>query len=325
MARAGAGIDAVTIEELPIPAAGAGQALVRLKAAMLNFRDLLGVRGLLHGAKASGYVPLSCAAGEVVAVGDSVMRVKAGDRVSPIFSQGWLTGPTPAMTMLGGPIDGTAREYATFDAHSLCLIPDEVGDLDAATLPCAGLTAWSALFGERPLVAGEWLLVQGTGGVSLAALQWAKAVGANVVVTSSSDAKLKRAQALGADVTINYRTTPDWASAALAVVGRKGVDIVIDVVGTSQLSACARVVADDGLIAAVGRLDGTSSRGQEVGKRLQSITVGNRERHETMLAFCARHGIRPVVDMVYDLKRLPDALRRLESGQFFGKLGINLM
>jgi len=325
IARAGAGIDAVTIEELPIPVPGAGQVLVRLKAATLNFRDLLGVGGLLHGARASGYVPLSCGAGEVVALGDAVTRVKPGDRVSPLFSQGWLTGATTTMTMLGASVDGTAREYAVFDAQSVCLIPDEIGDLEAATLPCAGLTAWSALFGERPLQAGEWILVQGTGGVSLAALQWAKAVGAKVVATSSSDAKLHRAKALGADITINYRTTPDWAGAARAALGGRGVDIVIDVVGTSELQACARVVAEGGLIAAVGRLDGTSNRGKEVGKRLVSITVGNREGHEAMLAFCARHGIRPVVDMVYDLDRLASAMRRLQSGQVFGKLGINLM
>jgi NADPH:quinone reductase-like Zn-dependent oxidoreductase len=325
VARAGAGIDAVTIEQLPIPVPGPAEALVRLKAATLNFRDLLGVHGLLHGAKASGYVPLSCGAGEVVAVGDGVTRVKPGDRVSPLFSQGWLSGPTTTMAMLGASVDGTAREYAAFDAQSLCLIPDEVGDLDAATLPCAGLTAWSALFGERPLRAGEWILVQGTGGVSLAALQWAKAIGANVVATSSSEAKLHRAKALGADITINYRTTPDWAAAARAALGGKGVDIVVDVVGTSELPSCASVLAEDGIIAAVGRLDGTSSRGMQIGRRLVSITVGNREGHEAVLAFCARHGIRPVVDMVYDLDRLPSAMRRLESGQFFGKLGINLM
>ncbi len=323
-ARAGAGIDGISVREAPRPPAGAGQALVRLTAATLNFRDLLFVRGQLVRAKSPEYVPLSCAAGEVISVGDEVTRVKPGDRVSPLFSQGWLSGPTPAMTMLGGPIDGVARQYAAFEAESLCLIPDEIGDLEAATLPCAGLTAWTALFGARPLRPGEWVLVQGTGGVSLAALQWAKAAGANVIATSSSEAKLARARALGADITINYRKVPDWAGAALAALGGRGVDIVVDVVGATEIDACARVVADGGAIAAVGRLQGPDNRGAKIGKTVIPIVVGNREQHEAMLRFCADHGIRPVVDAVYDLDRLADAMHLLESGRFFGKVGINL-
>ena len=229
------------------------------------------------------------------------------------------------MDMLGGPVDGVARQYAVFDAESLCLIPDEIGDLEAATLPCAGLTAWSALFGPRPLKSGEWVLLQGTGGVSLAALQWAKATGANVILTSSSDAKLHRAKALGADITLNYRKTPDWASAAREALGGRGVDIVVDVTGAAELEACARIVNDDGLISEVGRLLGESSRGHEVNKPAASIVVGNREQHEAMLAFCAKYGIRPVVDTVYDLDRLAAAMHHLESGRFFGKIGINLL
>jgi NADPH:quinone reductase-like Zn-dependent oxidoreductase len=269
-------------------------------------------------------VPLSDAAGEVVAVGEGVTRLKAGDRVNPLFAQGWLTGPKPTMTMLGGPVDGVARDYATFDAESLCLLPYEIGDLEAATLPCAGLTAWKALFGPRPLKAGEWVLLQGTGGVSLAALQWAKAAGGNVIITSSSDAKLNRARALGADITINYRTTPDWAGAALAALGGRGVDIVVDVVGESQAAECARVLGEGGVISAVGRLEGAASWGKDVGKPVVPIVVGNREEHEAMLAFSATHRIRPVIDIVYDLERLPDALRLMESGGFFGKIAINL-
>ncbi len=323
--QAGAGIGGITIREMPVPTPGAGEALVRLKAATLNFRDHLMIDGKLPGTKAPDYVPLSCAAGEVVSVGDDVTRVKPGDRVSPLFSQGWFTGPQTTMTMLGGPIDGVARNFAVFDAESLCLIPDEIGDLEAATLPCAGLTAWSAVFGVRPLAPGAWILVQGTGGVSMAALQWGKAAGAKIIVTSSSDAKLHRAKALGADITINYRTTPDWAAAARAALGGRGVDIVVDTVGAAGVKDCARVVADDGIIAAVGRLEGISSWGIEVGKPVVPIVVGNRERHEAMIAFCAQHGIRPVVDMVYDLDRLAEAMRHMASGRFFGKIGINLM
>jgi NADPH:quinone reductase-like Zn-dependent oxidoreductase len=227
--------------------------------------------------------------------------------------------------MLGGPIDGTARQYAVFDAESLCLVPDEISDLEAATLPCAGLTAWSALFGPRPVKAREWVLLQGTGGVSIAALQWAKAAGARAIVTSSSNAKLRRAKALGADIGINYRSEPDWANAARAATGGRGVDIVVDVVGVAQLKACARALGDGGIISGVGRLAGEASRGHDVGKPLANIIVGNRDAHEAMLAFCARFGIRPVVDVVYDLERIQDAFRHLESGKIFGKVAINLL
>lgn len=324
-ARGGAGIDSIQVREVPVPEPGVGEVLVRLTAATLNYRDLLIIRGQVPGAKQPDYVPLSCCAGNVVAVGASVTRVRCGDRVSPLYSQGWLTGPIPSMRMLGGPIDGTARQYAVFEAESLCLIPDELGDLDAATLPCAGLTAWSALFGPRPVKPDEWVLLQGTGGVSMAALQWAKAAGAHVIVTSSSDAKLRRAKALGADMGINYRAEPDWASAARAARGGRGVDIVVDVVGVAELEMCARVLAEGGIISGVGRLAGEASRGHDAGKPLANIVVGNRDAHEAMLAFCARFGIRPVIDVVYDLDRLQDALTDLASGRIFGKVAVNLL
>lgn len=320
----GGGIDAVAIRAVPVPVAGPGEALLRLKAATLNFRDLLAVRGLVPGTREPDYVPLSCGVGEVVSVGAGVTRVKPGDRVNPLFALGWLTGERLTMAMLGGPVDGVARQYAAFDAESLCIVPDEIGDLEAATLPCAGLTAWSALFGARPLRAGEWVLLQGTGGVSLAALQWTKAAGAQVIVTSSSDAKLKRARALGADIAINYRTTPDWPAAARAALGGRGVDILVDVVGAAETEASARAVSDGGVISAVGRLEGVASWGKDVGKPVIPVVVGSRERHEAMLAFCAAHGIRPVVDAVYDLERLRDAMHLMASGRFFGKIAINL-
>ena len=318
-------INDIEIREIEIPAPQAGEALVRLKAATLNYRDLLALRGKVNSTKTPEYVPLSDAVGEVVATGEGVTRVASGDRVSPLFAQGWLTGPTPSPFMLGGPVDGVARQYATFDAESLCLIPDEIGDLEAATLPCAGLTAWTALFGHRPLQPGEWILTQGTGGVSLAALQWAKAVGAKVIMTSSSDAKLRRARALGADVTINYRKTADWPAAARAATNGRGVDIFVDLVGASQVADGATALAENGLVAAIGRLEGTSSYGMDIGKRLAPIVVGNRDGHEAMLKFCADKGIRPVIDTVYDLERLADAMRLMDTGDFFGKIGINLL
>lgn len=325
-AKGGAGIDSVEIREIAIPQPGPGEALVRLKAATLNFRDLLFIKGVLPSlTKEPQYVPLSCAAGEVLAVGAGVTGVKVGDRVNPLFHQGIAPGAKTSPDMLGGSADGVARTHAVFPADSLCVIPDELGDLEAATLPCAALTAWSALFDARPLKAGERVLVQGTGGVSMAALQWAKAAGAEVVVTSSSDAKLRRAKALGADVGVNYRTHPDWAKAAREASGGRGVDIVVDNAGASELEASAGLLNDGGVIAAIGMLGGDFSWNKQIDKPVVPIAVGNREQHEAMLAFAAKHAIRPVVDVVFDLTRLPDAMRCLESNRFFGKVGVNLL
>lgn len=322
----GKGIEGIMVQDEAMPQPGPGEALVRLTAATLNYRDLIIIKGLIPGlAKEPDVVPLSCGAGHVVAVGDGVTRVAAGDRVTPIFAQGWLTGPQTSATMLGGSVDGVARQYGCFPAESLSHIPDELGDLEAATLPCAGLTAWAALTQHRQLAPGEWVLCHGTGGVSLAALQWAKAMGGKVAITSSSDAKLNRARALGADCTINYRTTPDWAAAARAATG--GVDIVVDVVGADQYADNLGVLNDGGLVATIGMLGSQFSWGMEdsAGGRMGRITVGNREQHEAMTAFAAAHGIRPVVDAVYDLSRIQDAYRHLESGKFFGKVAISLL
>lgn len=322
--RPSEGIESIAIREAPVPDPAPGEALVRIRAATPNYRDLLVLRGLVPGAKEPEYVPLSDGAGEVVAVADGVTRVKVGDRVNPLFALGWLTGPRPTMEMLGGPADGVAREFFTCDAESLVVLPDALSDLEAAALPCAGLTAWNALFGHRPLQKGEWVLLQGTGGVSIAALQWAKAAGAYVAITSSSDAKLKRAEALGADITINYRTAPDWANAALEARNGAGYDIVVDVVGEAQTAECARTLAEDGIIAAVGRLEGEASWGKDVGKPVVPIVIGNREQHEAMVTFANGHGIHPVIDTSYDLDDLASALRHLESGTAFGKIGIRI-
>jgi NADPH:quinone reductase-like Zn-dependent oxidoreductase len=326
--RGGGGLDSIELRQVPVPQPGPGEALVRLRAATLNYRDLLFARGGMAGVtKEPDYVPLSCGAGEVMAVGAGVTRVKAGDRVSPTFSQGWINGRVPAMAMLGGTADGTARPFATFIEDGLVLVPDELGDLEAATLPCAGLTAWNALFQERSLRPGEWVLCPGTGGVSLAALQFAKAAGGRVVVTSSSDAKLARARSMGADITVNYRTSPNWATAVRAALGGHGVDILVDVVGASEIETSATLLNPGGVIAAIGMLGSDFSwHNAEIGGHpVVRITVGNRDEHEAMLAFCARHAIRPAIDAVYDLTRLPDACRHLESGKFFGKIAVSLL
>lgn len=321
------GIDAISVGQAPIPQPAAGEALVRLHAATLNFRDIIMAKGLIPGiAREPDVVPLSCGAGEVVALGAGVTRVKTGQRVSPLFALGWISGDVPTMDMLGGRVDGVARQYAAFPAESLVLIPDELGDLDAATLACAALTSWTALTKHRALQPGEWILAHGTGGVSLAALQFAKAMGAQVAITSSSDAKLARARALGADLTVNYRSTPDWAGAIRKAIGGNRIANVIDTVGVVQFDANASLLVEGGQLSAIGMLGSEFSwTRQNPGVRLVPISVGNRDQHEAMTAFIVRHRIRPVVDVVYDLDRIVDAFRHLESGRFFGKVAINML
>lgn len=325
--QSGKGIETLRVVEQDVPQPGPGEALVRLHAATLNFRDIIMAKGLIPGiAKEPELVPLSCAAGEVVSTGSDVTRVKAGDRVMPIFALGWLSGPQNSLEMLGGSVDGVARQYVTFPAESLCHIPDEMGDLDAATLTCAALTSWSALTAFRPFRPGEWVLAHGTGGVSIAALQFAKAMGGNVIITSSSDAKLNRARSLGADITINYRSTPDWDAAIRKAMGGAKVANVIDTVGEVQFDQNASLLIEGGQLSAIGMLGSDFSwTRQSPGVNIAPIAVGNREQHEAMTAFMVQHGIRPVVDVVYDLDRIQDAYRCLEAGKFFGKVGVNLL
>ncbi len=325
--QSGKGIETIEIREVSIPEPGPGEALVRIRAATLNFRDVIVARGLIPGlGKEPEVVPLSCCAAEVIALGEGVDRVEVGERVVPIFSPFWLNGPEPDPRMLGGPIDGVASQYATFAADSLCHLPDQLGDLEGATLACAALTAWSALTAFRPTRKDEWILAHGTGGVSIAALQLAKAMGIRVAITSSSDAKLARAASLGADLCVNYSRTPDWADEIRSALGERAIANVIDTVGQVQFDDNASLLKDGGQLSAIGMLGSDFSwMRQEEGVNVAPIGVGNREQHEAMAAFIVENGIRPVVDVVYDLDRLQDAYRHLQSGQFFGKVGINLL
>jgi NADPH:quinone reductase-like Zn-dependent oxidoreductase len=324
--QSGKGIDTLAIEDASIPEPKAGEALVRIHAATLNFRDIIMAKALIPGiAKEPDLIPLSCGAGEVVAVGEGVTRVKAGDRVTPIFSLGWIRGEQKSYEMLGGSVDGVARQSACWDAESLCAVPDEMGDLEAATLTCAALTSWSALTGFRPTAPGEWVLAHGTGGVSFAALQLAKAMGAKVAITSSSDAKLARARSYGADLTVNYRTNPDWAGTIRRELGERPISNVIDTVGVAQYDDNVSLLGEGGQLSGIGMLGSDFSwTRQTEGVNLAPIGVGNRDQHEAMTAFMVEHAIRPVVDVVYDLDRIADAYRHLESGKFFGKVGVNL-
>lgn len=328
-ARGGQGIEALEQRRLPTPEPGPGEALVRLRAATLNFRDLICVKGLIPGlTKEPDYVPLSCGTGEVVAVGEGVTRVKPGQRVIPMFAPGWISGDRDRSDAghLGARADGVARTHAVFHEDGLTLAPDEMSDLEAATLPCAALTAWNSLFGHRITRPGDTVVLQGTGGVSIAALQMAKAAGAEVIITSSSDAKLARARSLGADHVINYRSTPDWGTEARRITGGRGANLVVDVVGADALEQSEAALGDDAQISAVGMLSiaGGFSWGKEARVPIIPIAVGNRDDFEAMLRGLVANRVRPVVDQVYPLERLGDALRLMEQGGFFGKIGISI-
>ena len=234
------GFDDLTLTNADLPACGRGQVLVRMRAASLNFRDLAVATGrYMMSALPPNLVPLSDGAGEVIEVGDGVMRVKAGDRVAGIFMQSWLGGemePADGQTALGGAINGVLAEYVVFDEAGLVHIPPHLSFEQAATLPCAAVTAWNALYGLQKLQPGQSVLILGTGGVSVFALQFAHAAGARVIATSSSDAKLERARALGASDGINYKTHPDWQDEVKRLTGGRGVDHVVEVGGPGTLA-----------------------------------------------------------------------------------------
>ena len=327
MEATGAGLDHLELVERPVPEPGPGEAQVRIRAATLNYRDALIIEGRVPVGRAT-FVPLSCGCGEVTAVGPDVTRVRVGERVAPTFFQGWVSGPWPfgrSAPALGGPVDGVAREFACFREDGLVKVPDSLSDLEAATLPCAGLTAWNGLFVCRATRPGDVVLLQGTGGVSVAGLQLAKAAGAVVVITSSSDAKLARARSLGADHVINYRAVPRWGERARDLTGGRGVDVVLEVGGSETIPQSLSALRRGADIAAIGLLAGTPAWQVDVPEhRLHRIRVGNGEQFDDMLRGIQATGIRPVVDRAYPLGRLADAVRALRTGAMFGKIGIDV-
>lgn len=324
----GTDLDSLKLVEKPVPQPNAGEVLVRMIAATLNYRDLLMVKAGASLNRKQPYVPLSCGCGEVAAIGSGVTRFKAGDRVAPTFFSDWISGPHTDQLLarsLGGPVDGVAQEYVCISQDSMVKIPNAIGDLEAATLPCAALTSWNALFAACATKPGDFVLLQGTGGVSIAGLQLAKAAGATVIITSSSDAKLERARAMGADYTLNYRDTPDWGVQAKAITGQRGVDVVLEVGGGETLAQSEAALMPGGTIAAIGLLGGSRIRNvQGAASRLQPIRVGSRDMFEDMNRALAANGIRPVVDKIFPLAELRAAMQALQSGTIFGKVAIQI-
>lgn len=325
--QGGWGIEALALTQREDRPLGPTDVRLSMRAASLNYRDLLMVKGLYNPRQPLPLVPFSDGVGEVVEIGAQVDRVKVGERVCPIFCQRWISGrPTRdrLRSTLGGPLDGVLSKRLELDQEGLVKVPDYLSGAAAATLPCAALTAWSALVTEAELSAGDWVLLQGTGGVSIFALQFAKLMGLNVVLTSSSDAKLERAKALGADVTINYKADPKWGKAAAMAAG-DGVDLVVEVGGAGTLRQSLSAVRMGGQISLIGVLAGgapelniTPVTMQQV--RVQGILVGHRDGFEAMLRACATHRLEPLIDQVFGFDAVPDALRAMEQAAHFGKI-----
>ena len=326
------GIDKLQCVEASEPIAGAGEVVVSMRAASLNFRDLVTVRGF-PGAKAPpALVPCSDGAGVVQSVGAGVRGLSVGDRVAPTFFQSWIDGPVSAEARslaLGGTLDGVLTERMALKESGVIKIPDAMTFDEAATLPCAGLTAWRAIAVEAPVGVGDTVLVQGTGGVSIFALQFAKARGARVIVTSSSNSKLERARSLGADHGINYSTTPNWSAEVQRITENRGVDVVVEVGGENTLAQAMQCTRVGGAIVVIGVLSGFSSAVSlpmlfSNNLRLIGISVGSRAHFADMLAHIERWKLKPVIDRTFAFDDVPQALATMQSGKFFGKLCIRI-
>ena len=320
----------IRMAERPRPEPGPGEVLIKMEAASLNYRDVVVTRrGYGRRTGELPLVPLSDGAGRVLATGAGVTRVAVGDLVCPIFNQRWLVGPLREeywTGTLGGPHDGVMQEMMVLREDGLVRAPRHLNPLEAATLPCAAVTAWNALVVQGGVKAGDLVLVQGTGGVSLFALLFAKLHGARVIATSSSDAKLERVKSMGADHLINYRTTPAWDKAAREITGGTGVDLVVEVGGAGTLETSVRAVRVSGTVSLIGVLSGVAGSvnlGLVVTQniRLQGVTVGSREVFQDMVRAIEVHHLRPPIDdHVYDFAEVGPALKALPEGHHFGKV-----
>ena len=320
----GFGIDNLHVVERVQPKLGFG-VMVKMKAWSLNYRDLLVVKGLYNPKLKFPFVPLSDGVGEVTQVSAGVTRVKVGDRVAGCFMQRWLAGELTdvgSKSSLGGGVPGIASEYVELSEEGVVKVPDHLSDEEAATLPCAALTAWNALVVQGGIKAGETVLIQGTGGVSIFALQFARLMGARVIATSSSNAKLERVKQLGASDGINYKETPAWEEKVRELTG--GVDHVVEVGGAGTFNQSLKAVRLGGRISLIGVLAGKGEINLMPvlmkGVCVQGIYVGSREMFEAMNRAIALHQLRPVVDRVFDFKDVQAAFRHLESGAHFGKI-----
>ena len=324
------GIDSLTLVERPDPTPGPRQILVRVRASSLNYRDLLTIEAKsARAAPKPDLIPLSDGAGEVVAVGPGVTRFKTGDRVAGCFVQRWFGGPIRESAMgsaMGGAIDGMLTELAVLEEEGAVLLPAHLSFEEGAALPCAAVTAWNALVVIGELKAGETVLVQGSGGVSIFALQFANLFGARVIATSSSAAKAQRLKQMGAEAVIDYKATPDWDVEALKLTGNRGVDITVEVGGAGTLPRSFLATRVGGRIAVIGLLTGAATVDPmpilRRNLRVQGLYVGSTEMFEAMNRAIEAGGLKPVIDRVFPFAEAKDAYRHLKSQQHFGKIVI---
>jgi len=327
------GIEHLAIVERDRPSLKSNEVLVHLRAASLNYRDLMIVSGTYNPRMKLPAIPLSDGAGEVVEVGGTVTKWKVGDRVMPIFAQSWIFGDSTEekrRSSLGGgaQADGVLREFGAFDQEGLVSIPDHLSYEEASTLPCAALTAWHALAVSGRLRAGDSVLTLGSGGVSIFALQFAKLFGARVISTTGNEEKIDRLRHLGADDVINYRSREDWDSAVLEMTGKTGVDHVVEVGGSGTLAKSLAAVRMGGHVAMIGALTGPGDFNPVTvfmkSVRLQGIFTGPRTMFEDMLKAINISKLEPVIDKVFDFAEARDAMKYMESGAHFGKVVIRI-
>jgi NADPH:quinone reductase-like Zn-dependent oxidoreductase len=327
------GIDKLALVDLPQPRPGRGEVLVKVHAVSLNYRDLLMVRGHYNPKMAVPRIPCSDGAGEVVAVGEEVTSTSPGQRVAGIFMQHWLDGPPTAESSrgaLGGDIDGMLAEYVVLPQNGVVPIPEHLSYSEAATLPCAGVTAWNALENAAQVKPGDVVMIQGTGGVSIFALQFAKVVGATVLGTSSSDEKLERAKAMGLDAGLNYRQSPDWAKWVLKETGNRGADLIVEVGGAGTFAQSLQAVRFGGTVAQIGVLS-PSEQPLPIAPilhrqvRIHGVYVGSRAHFEAMNRAITANRMRPVVDRIFAFGEARDALNALQEAHHFGKIVIQVV
>lgn len=324
-------LDALKLIDLPEPEVGANDVLVKIHANSMNYRELIILRGGYPRNNTIPVIPVSDGAGEVVSVGENVTAFQVGDRVAGTFFRDWVTGaPTEAQmnTGLGGGLDGMLAEYVVNPEHAWVKIPEHLTYEEAATLPCAAVTAWNSLTTGN-LIAGQTILTLGTGGVSIFALQFAKLLGAKVIITSSSDEKLERAHALGADATINYRTNPEWQDKVRSLTDGVGVSQVVEVGGEGTLERSLASARMGGYIGAIGVLTGFGGGGFTPAAvffnhlRIQGIYVGSREMFEAMIKTISLNRLQPVIHETIPFAEAKRAYELLESGKHFGKIVIS--
>ncbi|WP_028463324.1 NAD(P)-dependent alcohol dehydrogenase [Nocardia sp. 348MFTsu5.1] len=326
------GYDSLALKEEAIPEPGRYDVVIRVQAASLNYRDTIITKGLYGGPVKALGVPLSDGAGEVAAVGSDVTRVAVGDRVVANCHATWISGPVLPeyhATSVGMTIDGMLAQYTVLPETGLIPIPDYMSYVEAASLPCAAVSAWSALNISEPLTPGQTVLVQGTGGVALFGLQIARAFGARVLAITSSDAKARTLTDLGAESVVNYRTHPEWSTKILKLTAGVGVDKVVEIGGAGtirQSVACARIGGEIGIVGFVAQGSGglTSDAVLARSLHLQGMTIGSRRNFEALLNAMSAGQIHPVIDSVYPFAEYKEAYRHLESGQHIGKIVISI-